>query len=337
LEKCLFADAADGRWDEHSLLGAALVASGVNDRELLLDYETQVAHLAAELEQSGKMAGPPRQQAQTLFEFMHGRILQGGYQLDSTSVALALDKGRFNCVSASVLFNCLAARFGLSASGLEIPGHAMSRLVFPDGQLDVETTCPGWFRLMDDPQKQAELVEKTIGMRPGEGNAPVAPREVSDVELVATIYYNRGVDLLAEKRFAEAVAANARALRLDPSSTTARGNLLATINNWAIDVDGAGRHAEAVELLRKGIALDPEYETFRVNYVHVHSRWIEELCRGERFQEALDLIARAMEDRVEEAHFAKARLDVSRRWARSSPEATATGRADGASLRFSGN
>jgi len=346
LEEGLFADAADGRWDEHSLLGAALVASGVVDRDTLDDYQRQVARLAAELEQSGKMTGPPRQKAQALFEFMHGRILKGGYQLDSTDLCLALDEGRFNCVSASVLFNCLAARFGLAARGLEIPGHAMSRLALPDGTLDVETTCPGWFRLMDDPQKQAELVQKTIGLRPGEGSTAAEPREVTDVELVATIYYNRGVDLLAQKRFAEAVAANAKALRLDLSSATARGNLLATMNNWAIDLDSAGRHREAGELLRQGIALDPSYETFRVNYVHVHSQWIEELCRLEQFQEAIDLIARAMEDRVEEARFSKARLDVYRRWARSCPEAAKTeqpfsvfeeaGRLDGAIPPFSG-
>ncbi|MFH1269292.1 MAG: tetratricopeptide repeat protein, partial [Planctomycetota bacterium] len=336
LEEGLFADAADGRWDEHALLGAALVASGVVDRDLLLNYQMQVAWLADELKQSGKMTGPPRQKAQALFEFLHRRVLVGGYRLDSTSLTLALDEGRYNCVSASVLFNCLAARFGLSAGGLEIPGHAMSRLALPDGTLNVETTCPGWFRLMDDPRKQAELVERTLGLRPGGGNASGEPREVTDVELVATIYYNRGVDLLGEKRFAEAVAANAKALRLDLASTTARGNLLATLNNWAIDLDTAGRHAEAIELLRRGIALDPEYETFRVNYVHVHFQWIEELCRENRFGEALDLIARALKDRVEEARFREVRLDVSRCWARSHPEPPATGRVGGASLGISG-
>ena len=68
--------------------------------------------------------------------------------------------------------------------------------------------------------------------------------------------------------------------------------------------------------------------------------------RLEQFQEAIDLIARAMEDRVEEARFSKARLDVYRRWARSCPEAAKTeqpfsvfeeaGRLDGAIPPFSG-
>lgn len=325
LEEHLFADAADGRWDRHSLLGAALVASGVVDGETLSRYEIRAERLAAELEQSGKITGSPRKRAQALLELMHERILRGGYQIDATDLTVVLDDGRFNCVSASVLFNCLATRFGLVARGLEIPGHAMSRLVLPDGPLDVETTCPAWFRLMGDPEKQAALVEKTLGLRAGERNASAKPREVTDVELVATIYYNRGVDLLAEKRFAEAVAANAKALRLDPSSTTAQGNLLATINNWAVDLGTQGRYVEAIALLRQGLALDPGYDTFRVNYVHVHSEWINELCRLERFRDALDVIARAETDGVDEAYFARARAEVDQQRAAARPEAVLHG------------
>ena len=114
LEQGLFADAADGRWDEHTLLGAALVASGVSDAGRLKGYQMQMADWAAELERSGQVAGPPQAKAQAVLEFMHQRILHGGYELNSTDVALTLDEGRFNSVSASVLFNCLAARVGLN-------------------------------------------------------------------------------------------------------------------------------------------------------------------------------------------------------------------------------
>ena len=66
------------------------------------------------------------------------------------------------------------------------------------------------------------------------------------------IYYNRGVDLLAAKRFAEAADANANALRLDPQNAVARGNLLATLNNWSIALGDAGQFAEAIERCAKG-------------------------------------------------------------------------------------
>ena len=296
LERNLFADAADGRWDEHSLLVAALLASGVDDPVALTRYQTQVAGLCAELRDSGAMRGSPRERAQVLFEFMHRRVLYGGYEIDCTDLALALDQGRFNCVSASVLYNCLAGRFGLTARGLETPGHAKSRLILPDGVLDVETTCPTWFRLIGEPEKQAELVRKTIGVQPSAGLPAAEPREVSGAALVATIYYNRGVDLLGQQRFAEALAANAKALRLDPSSVTARGNLLATLNNWAIGLGNGGRYAEAIDLLRQGLALDPAYETFKANYVRLHYQWISDLlARGQRAQ-ATQIAQQAMAD-----------------------------------------
>ena len=316
LEKRLFEDAADGRWDEHDLITAALLASGVDHPETLRRYQRQVAELVDELRRSGEVAGPPLERAQAIFEFMHRRVLTGGYRLDCTDLSVVLGQGRFNCVSASVLFNCLAGEFGLRTCGLEIPGHAMSRVLFKDGHFDVETTCPTWFHLRHDPQKQAELVRKSLGLRPDQPRSQ--PREVSDVELVATIYYNRGVDLLSQKRFPEAAAANAKALRLDPANVTARGNLLATLNNWAIDLGAAGDYPQAAGLLARGIQIDAGYETFRANFVHVHYQWIEDLCRRGRFQDALDLLATAMKVLPADPYFKQARLDIYRRWAQAS-------------------
>lgn len=313
LEQHLFADAADGRWDDHSLLTASLVASGLGDSQQLHDYEAKVAGLIDELRRSGTVSGSPREKAQAIFEFLHRRVLVGGYQLDATDLTRVLEQGRFNCVSASVLFNCLAEPFGLTTRGLEIPGHAMSRLLLAEGPLDVETTCPEWFRLLGDPKKQAELVEKRLGIR---RKNEAAPREVSDVELVATIYYNRGVDLLAAKQFAEAVAANAKALELDPSSATARGNLLATLNNWAIELGSQARYGEAAELLSQGLEIDPGYETFKANFTHVHYQWVEELCHDGEYRKALDVLTAGAATVSGTPYFFKGRLDVYRRWVR---------------------
>ena len=315
LEQDLFTDAADGVWNEHSLLEAALIASGVSRPELLRYHEAQVADLTAELSMSGRLAGTEREQAQVIFEFMHRRILRGGYQLDCTDLGLSLDEGRFNCVSASVLFNCLAGRFGLTAHGLEAPGHAMSRLVLDGQPFDVETTCATWFRLVDDPAKQAAIVDRMIGRQPGQGS-PLTARTVTPVQLIATIYYNRGVDLLAENRFHDAVSANAKALRLDAANQTACGNLLATLNNWSITLAGDGHYARAVELLDRGLALDSSYETFKANYVHVHHQWIESLCSTEHFQGALDVLAKAADKQPQEPYFRQIRREVERRRAR---------------------
>ncbi len=327
LEQSLFADAADGRLDDHSLLAAALIAAGETDARVVARYEARLEALADELANSGKAAVEPMARARAVFEFMHRTILRGGYDLGASDPGEALDHGRFNCVTASVLFNSLCERFSLTARGLEVPGHAMSRLVLPERTLDVETTCPRWFELKDDPKRQAEAVARTTGFRHTTGAS--ARREVSAAQLVATIYYNRGVDRLSEGRFEEALAANAKALRLDPNNATARGNLLATMNNWAIALGRQGRYAEAAALLRRGIALDPSYATFGANLVHVHHERSERLCREGRFEEAVDLLAGAAAEQPDSAYFRQALLGVFDRWARQRLQAGRTEEAFG--------
>ncbi len=315
LEDKLFADASDGQLDGHSLLEAALIASGAEDTKTLSRHNTQLADLVTEFRKSNDKTAEPRLLATALFKFMHARVLRGNYRIECTDLRNALSQGDFNCVSASVLYNCLAGRAGLEVRGLEIPGHAMSRVLIPGGTLDVETTCPSWFCLMDDPKKQAEMVKKTLGRDTAKARATA--REVSPVEMVAMIYYNRGVDLLAGKKFEQAAVANAKALWLDPSSTTARGNLLATINNWAIALGGRKRFADAIDLLHRGLTLDPRYPTFAPNYVHVHHQWVEYLSAAGNFDEALRVLGRAAMELPDRAYFNRARMDVYRHWARS--------------------
>jgi tetratricopeptide (TPR) repeat protein len=302
LERPLFADAAEGRLEKNSLWDAALVASGVETAEELGTYQERLAGLVDELRRSGTVRGEPRQKTEAIFEFMHRRVLRAGYRLECTDLRQVIDKGRFNCVSASVLFNCLAGEFGLKTCGLELPGHALSRVSLPDGPLDVETTCPRWFRLTSEPKPSADRRRA---------------REISVAELIAMIYYNRGVDLLGEKRFAEAAAANTKALRLDPSNATARGNLLATLNNWAIELGTTKRYGEAAQLLRQGLLYEPTYETFSMNYVHLCRRWVEHLCEAGRFEEALAVLARAAASQPDCKYFREAQAEVYRRWKRS--------------------
>jgi tetratricopeptide (TPR) repeat protein len=164
----------------------------------------------------------------------------------------------------------------------------------------------------DGPQN-SDRPQKTIGQKPVIDKAKL--REISPIQLTAMIYYNRGIDFLAEKRFADAAAANAKALRLDPLNSTARGNFLATINNWAIDLGNTGDYARAADLLRQGLAFDPHYEAFALNFVHVHHQWSQELCKEGKYSEAVELLNRAASEMPDNAYFQRAVWDVYRRWA----------------------
>jgi tetratricopeptide (TPR) repeat protein len=314
LEARLFADAADGRLHGLSPLEAALVASGADNLDSLRHYQQKAAALVGQLRGSTALGGTPREQAEAIFEFLHERVLYGGYDLAYTDLRRVLDEGRFNCVSATVLMNYLAGQLGLDCRGLEMPGHAMARIRLPDGTLDIETTCPHWFQLRDDFRQPSAPATKTIGAAVAADCSKA--REVSPVQMAAMIYYNRGVDLLNGKRFAEAARANAKAVRLDPRNATARGNLLATINNWAIDLGNSQRFAEAVDLLRRGLATDAKFEPFAQNYVHVHRQWVERLCRESRFEEACNVLSRARAEMPGRDYLRRAQDEVRQRWAK---------------------
>jgi tetratricopeptide (TPR) repeat protein len=296
LERRLFDDAEDGRLDFFSPLDAALIASGEDKFPRLRHYEEKLAAWIAELRSSIAPNDLAEKNAERVFDFLHRRALRGGYRLECTDLRAAFDEGRYNCVSASVLFNGLAEGVGLNCKGLEAPGHAASRVFLPQGPLDLETTCPRWFEILRDPAKRDE-----VGLESGRLSKCDRSqiREVTPIQMAAMIYYNRGVDYLNEKRFAEAAAVNAKSLRLDPENATAKGNFLATLNNWSIELCGSGRFAEAVELNETGAAFDPHYPPLHRNFAYLYRKWCDALCGEGKFSEAIDLLRRAGADASE--------------------------------------
>ena len=121
MEGRLFADAADGRLDEFSPLDAALVASGVEDADSLRHYRAEGGRAGRRIAASGKLAGTPRQRVEAVFEFLHRRMLCGGYELAYTDLRRVLDDGRFNCVSATCCSTTWPANWGWTAGGWRCP------------------------------------------------------------------------------------------------------------------------------------------------------------------------------------------------------------------------
>jgi tetratricopeptide (TPR) repeat protein len=226
-----------------------------------------------------------------VLEFLHARVLQGGYRPDANDLSVTIEGGGYNCVGSTVLFQCLAERCGLQVSAAESPGHVYSVIHSPSGRFDVETTCREWFG--------AAAASKDP--HPSTGSRELTPRG-----LAALAYYNAGVDHLAGRRFEAAIAANLKALRLDPANSAARSNLLAGLNNWALDLNDRQDFVGAARLLEHGLRTAPQHRPFRVNYVAVHQRWIEALLETERFDLALDRLSQARRELPEEAYFEQA-------------------------------
>ena len=321
-EAALLRDAEDGRWDEIDLFDAALIAEGLTTRERRAPQREKFDRFAAELATLTERETDPLKKTKIVYEYLHDVVLTEKYNLNCSSLVASLETGVFNCVSATALFNCFAARSGLNVAALETTGHAKSRVKFADSFLDLETTCSSWDRLPDKARPYsrplanafesggATLQNVSFERREtsadagtttfdAETSTPDAPlgysytrtrkpmREIGDVELVATIYYNVGVDFYQKERFEEAIVAYVKAARLAPNNQTILGNLKATVNNWAIQIAMKDRDFErAILVAGQGLLLDPNFPEYKMNLPIFFHRWVDCLARDNRWDEA---------------------------------------------------
>jgi len=318
VERALFQDALSGKWEQwerFDLFRAAMIAEGVRDPELIRTYEGRLNTLVAKVLSAAQAEekNSPQELTRSLFEAMHREILTKPYNIDCTELSKVMTTGHFNCVSATILFNCLAEKAGLDVCALEMPGHALSRVRFTEGvAMNLETTCPTWFDLQSDQERamatqrvsaapvvaQPEPVKAQNAAAPPEAMTELSShlREITPVQLVATIYYNIGVDLITKKRYPEAAAANIKALYLDKRNEQAWSNLLASLNNWALELtkeEGGSQYHVATVILDQGVSLDPTYANFSSNQTYVFYNWIGGFAKLGQFDKARQVYAHA--------------------------------------------
>lgn len=297
LQSRLWADLADERLDDFTLVEAALIAGGIADRDILAHHNRQLSAWLAELREA-KEAASPKERARAVLEFMHRRVLSAGFHQDGTNLAGALDEGRFNCVSSTILFLTLARGVGLEVEAVAEPAHVFCRLLLEQGALDVQTTDPNAF----SPDRQT--LEPSVA----------SPRAISEKGILAIVYYNAGVERLARREFSQALEANGRAVQLDPAHREARANLLATYNNWAVECVRQGNFHQAIRLIQAARQVSPGHANLTANLRSVYQQWAADHLQAGRFKESLAVLDESLEALPHDEILGEARHAVERRW-----------------------
>jgi tetratricopeptide (TPR) repeat protein len=305
-EEELLRDADDGQIDV-PLFTAALAASHATPaqaRRLQLQY----GGLLKKARQLTAEAESPIAAASQIHEMMHRLVFTGRYTPKCTSLVAAMESGNFNCVSATILFQSLATPCGLNVTPMATPSHVYCRVEM-ESPVDVQTTCPDWFDYMERPDLQQEALRQTPGYSP---NSP--PRRLTTTQLIAKIYYNRGVYLLNAHHFAEAEQNFSASIRLDRTDQSAHQNLLATWNNWALQKCHRGDYGEASQLVLRGLGRDAQYGPFQTNDLHIHQRWAQALCRDGKYSEASRMLKACQQRRPDAALFSECQRAVYNVW-----------------------
>jgi tetratricopeptide (TPR) repeat protein len=304
-EQALFDQAAAGRIAATDLFAAALIAGGTaqpaEHDACLARFQKLVQRLRQRVDKDG--VADPASRAALLHALLHQEVLTSRYDLACSRLSQVFETGRYNCVSATILFNALAAGIDLETAGNETPAHVHSLVSAPGGPLRVETTCPHWFE-----RRNADFrpLQSSTGVEAAGIAKTAESRALGPAELVALVYYNVGVDFAEQRQFADAIAANYKALRLDPASRNTRANLLAAINNWALELTEGERFSEAIELLAAGRRFAPDHPTFVLNDVALRDRWAASLCEQRKWAQAEAVLERAAAEHPSHGYFAQA-------------------------------
>lgn len=270
-ERTLFADIKDGKPQKHSFAEAALLASGVTDSAKRQTYLKRIDELEAGTRKAIADAKTIKEKGEKLLKFIHTGPMAKGYAIEQTDLSVILDTNKFNCVSSAILYNILAQRLGMQARGVRVPNHVFSVLLDAGSMIVVETTSNRGFNA------HRRLPKDTI----------------SEMALVASIYYNHGVAFIEQKKFHEAVVANFCALALDPEDADAVRNVRAALINWGLDLEQAGKFEDAISLCELGLKLDPKNGTLKNNRKVFWIHYAEAAMKAGKEAEAIQILKRA--------------------------------------------
>ena len=289
----LLSDAADGELDDFELIDAALIVEGVEDPKRRARYIDRYRCWARQLQTGIHSADSPRQQATTIVRFLHDHVLTGSYDEAATSLSCVFENGRFNCVSSAILFTSLCEKNEIAVTAIRRPGH-VACAVREDGKYWLVETTDRHLR------SKATGTGMLLGSRTD--GQPSVDR-ISNVQLLSAIYYNRAIELADAKEFRAAIDAAQRALRLDPDNKDVRANLLATINNWSVELVFDGRYEDASRLLDLGMRVEPSYNEFLQNKLFLHQRWVAQLWRRQHYAQAISILEKAGRQQPDEEFY----------------------------------
>lgn len=269
LERELASDYADGKLDRFTLLEAALIVSGARDRAELGKLLARARELELIIRAAHEKTGAKteRRRAEVLFEVLHRELFEV-YGPSFNDVTATLREGRYNCVSASLVFNAMCERFGIRTAGVDEPSHVYS-LVYADGaEIEVETTTDGGFRpFRDEAAYQRFLRERglTGGYVKAEGGKlvtghglirrePGARSVIPNRGLLAFVYSNSAIGAMEQGDRNRAWQSFHKANRLYPGYARHALGRDAMLHNTALQHIQEGRFEDALRLLRFALA-----------------------------------------------------------------------------------
>jgi tetratricopeptide (TPR) repeat protein len=278
-----------------ALVGRILRASGVDDPSAVARYADS---LRRALEDIAREVGHPRSEyrrARRLHLALQRKFLKR-YDRAADGIDAILDRGEFNCLSASLFYGMAAEALGLRVQVMEIPRHIFVRFQLDSGDVDVETTSMEGFDLRRKLDRFLRFVRAYKYVSNGENatrNPPGIFANVNDEAVplslersVAFLWHNIGERALERGDALRAAASFLQEARVRPEAAD-RSEALATSLARAFRIEyEAGRFSAAFRVAAIDLEISPDRTSSRDRLLAAALKWIERECEARRPDEA---------------------------------------------------
>lgn len=232
-----------GQLDADDFLEFALVASGVDDEKFAPLFE-KMTGVADEFLEKAKTFESEGEIAEKGLLFLYEKILKM-YQATQTLLDVAIENGRYNCVSSSVMYMYLMKRCGIKCIGNETPLHAFCTIAIDGKKIDVETTNPYGF----NPGEKKQVSDKRYYVVPAKNYKNRI--EIGERRLLSLIYNNRVVELQKKRKPDEMFPLALAAEELQLKSPESTEFVYSTAINAIADYTALKRYDDALKFARE--------------------------------------------------------------------------------------
>ncbi len=272
---------------DSALLGRILRASGVEDPAHVARYEATLRRALNDLARDVGHTRSEYRRARRLHEALHRKFLKR-YDDAADGIDAILDRGEFNCLSASLFYGLAARALGLDVQVMEIPRHIFVRFKLESGDVDVETTSTEGFDLRRKLDRFLRFVRAYKYVSTGENatrNVPGIFANVNEEAValslersVAFLWHNIGERALNRGDALRAATSFLQEARVRPEAAD-RSEALAVSLARAFRLEyEAGRFEAAYRIAAIELEISPDRTSSRDRLLAASLKWIEREC-----------------------------------------------------------
>ncbi len=296
LEK-LQKDMADGDLRKFSLIEAAFILSGAETKGKLMDGMHWYDSLLIDIREKNLIQFDRSISAERLFMYFHSLVLRE-YREGATTLFDIKEKGEFNCVSATVLFNLTCEELGLSTSAFETPTHVYTIFTNVTERLMVENTSSMGFNIMKNLKQYSRYLARfypknealKIGLDRLYYYENSRGREITNLELLGLICYNKAVMHARRQEFERAYRFVQLAQLFNSDSRSNERFELRLYYRWGKQLFEKREYLRAFEVMADAAYRYPENENFEKNCRLLFSRSLEQLWKEKDWSKTEEVI-----------------------------------------------